>query len=71
MTPGQCRAARSWLRWSTRITAEKSGVSRSTLVRFESGQDVLYSKVDQLRKTFETAGIRFVGRTVVEYDQNG
>ena len=46
-------------------------MSRSTLVRFESGQDVLYSKVDRLRKTFETAGIRFVGRTVVEYDESG
>lgn len=70
MTRGQCRAARSWLRWSTRTTAEKSGVSRSTLLRFESGQDVLHSNVDRLRKTFEDAGIRFVGRTGVEHEKD-
>lgn len=65
MTPGQCRAARSWLGWSTRETAERAGVARATLVRFEGGFDVRYSSMDKIRKTFESAGIEFQGRTHV------
>ena len=68
MTPGQCRAARSWLKWSTRKTAQESGVARATLVRFENGRDVMHSSVTRLRKTFEAAGVVFSGNFTVSYE---
>lgn len=67
MTPGQCRAARSWLKWSTRKTSQESGVARATLVRFENGRDVMHSSVTRLRKTFEAAGVEFSGNFTVTY----
>ena len=70
MTPGQCRAARSWLKWSTRKTAKESGVARATLVRFENGRDVMHSSVTRLRKTFEAAGVEFSGNFTVTYRPN-
>ncbi len=67
MTPGQCRAARSWLNWSIRKTAAAARLDKSTVVRFEKGGRVMYDTVTKLQDAFETAGIEFSGRTGVNY----
>ena len=67
MTPGQCRAARSWLNWSTREAAKRAAVSKTTLIRFEHGENVMYRSVDKIRRTYEKAGIEFNGRIGVIY----
>jgi len=70
MTPGQCRAARCWLRWSAKATAERAGISKTTVIRFEHGENVLYQSVNKLRHVFESQGIEFVGRTGVHYEKD-
>lgn len=65
MTRGQCRAARSWLGWSTRELATKAGVGESTVKRFEQGKDVRYSSAQKIKEALEAAGIVFEGKAVV------
>ena len=65
MTPGQCRAARSWLRWSIRYTAKMAGISKNSLVRFEAGENVMHRTVLKLKTAFEKAGIQFEGNVGV------
>ena len=65
MTRGQCRAARSWLGWSTRELAARAGIGESTVKRFELGNDIRYSSAQKIRETLETAGIVFEGKLVV------
>ena len=67
MTPGQSRAARSWLRWSLTTAAKNAGISRTTVTRFESNISVVYASVDKLRRAYERAGIEFNGRIHVTY----
>ena len=74
MTPGQSKAARSWLGWSMELAAKKAGIAKSTLVRFEKGESVLYRVVVSLERAYEAAGIEFQGRIGVVYrrgDQDG
>ena len=61
MTPGQCRAARSWLKWSVRHTAKMAGVSKNSVVRFEGGENVMHRTVLNLKHAFEKSGIEFEG----------
>lgn len=68
MTPGQCRAARSWLKWSIRKTAQEAGVSKTTVVRFEANNNVMLSTARKLEQAFERAGVVFHGKTGVEYN---
>lgn len=64
ITSDQIRAARSMLRWSGKELAEKSGIGFSTLMRLEVLEGVPGTQVktlDAIKKTFELAGIEFIG----------
>lgn len=64
ITSEQIRAARSVLCWSTSELAERTGVGIATLKRYEAVSGVPKSRkgiLDIIRKTFETAGIEFIG----------
>ena len=67
MTPGQCRAARSWLAWNMTETARRAGISRTTLVKFEKGGNINYRSLDKIRRAFEAEGMEFRGRIHVIY----
>lgn len=68
MTPAQSRAARSFLNWSLIKAAGEAGIGVSTLQRFERGDSVLHVKVLALEKAYESAGIRFEGKTGVHLE---
>ena len=60
----QIRAARAMLNWSIREAVEHSGVSKPTIQRMEQYHGMPPSRsdtLDRLIKTFEAAGIEFVG----------
>lgn len=59
MTPTQCRMARAALNWTVRDLAERSGVHRNTVNRFETVGGGIYSKVMQMRAVMEAAGVTF------------
>lgn len=67
MTPALVRAARGILKWSVAETADNSGVSRSTVYDFESGNSAErprgINKVSKnaLARAFYDAGIEFTG----------
>ena len=64
ITSDQIRAARSMLRWTGKDLAEKSGIGFSTLMRLEVEEGVPKAQVktlEAIRKTFEKAGIEFIG----------
>ena len=64
ITSEQIRAARSVLCWSTSELAERTGVGIATLKRYEAVTGVPKSRkgiLDIIRKTFESAGIEFIG----------
>ena len=68
MTPGQSRAARSWLDWSIRKAAAEAGLSKSTVVQFEKGRPVMLETMTKLRGAYVAAGITFEGTTTVHYE---
>ncbi len=59
ITARQSRAARALLNWTQETLADKARVSLTALKRLESenGLDVYESTRDQVRRTFEGAGI--------------
>ena len=64
ITSDQIRAARSFLRWTGKELAEKSGVGFSTIMRLETEENVpnAHAKtLEALRTAFENAGIEFIG----------
>ena len=64
MTGAQIRAARALLNWSTQDTALKVGLTRQTLHRLETHDDVPASRTHsllELKRVFEEAGIEFIG----------
>ena len=64
ITSGQIRAARALLKWTGKELAEASGVAFSTLMRLETGEGVPGAQaktLDAIQKTFEEAGIEFIG----------
>lgn len=64
ITSDQIRAARALLRWSGKELAEKSGVGFSTVMKMESDSGVPNSNFktfEALIKTFEDAGVEFIG----------
>ncbi len=69
MTPGQSKAARTWLGWSQDTAAQKAGIAKSTLVRFEGGENVMHRVVVSLERAYEAAGIEFQGKIGVIYRQ--
>jgi transcriptional regulator with XRE-family HTH domain len=60
MLPVQCRMARTALGMKIAELAEQANVSTNTVVRFEKGEDLKESTVDQLRSALEDAGVRFI-----------
>lgn len=62
MTPTQCKMARVGLGLSADSLSEKSGVSRVTIARFESGNAVASASVDAILKALTVAGADFTRR---------
>lgn len=66
ITGSQIRAARGLLNWSAAKIALLAGVSRNTIHRLESYEDIPPSRSQSLyylKKVFEDAGIEFMGET--------
>ena len=63
ITSTQCRMARAAIKWTVAELATQANVSRSTVIRFERGEEVLPAINAALQGAFERAGIGF--------DQNG
>jgi len=64
LTSGQIRAARAYLKWSAAELAEKSGVSRRTIVGIEADEGVPKTGTQTLLKiqsALESARIEFTG----------
>jgi transcriptional regulator with XRE-family HTH domain len=64
ITGAQIRAARAALRWSAQQLADHSGVGARTIKRFETYDSIPVSRTAillQLKATFETAGVEFIG----------
>ena len=60
----QIRAARAFLGWSHSDLAEHSGISISTIKRFEGNQSVPRNRMNNLetiKQTLESHGIEFIG----------
>ena len=56
----QCRMARAALFWSVRELARRSGVSTTTITRFENEQTVpIKATLTVLKQTFEAGGAEF------------
>ncbi|SFU06747.1 Helix-turn-helix domain-containing protein [Sedimentitalea nanhaiensis] len=61
MTPEQLRMARNALRLGVRDLAELSGVSFTTVSRFETGKGGLqHTTAEAMRKALEVRGIQFL-----------
>jgi DNA-binding XRE family transcriptional regulator len=60
MNPVQCRMARAALGWGVLDLAKVAKVSTQTIVRFERGETLKRSTVEQLQSAFELAGIEFI-----------
>jgi transcriptional regulator with XRE-family HTH domain len=64
ITGTQSRAARAALNWSAAKTADRSGVTRNTIQRLESFDDIPPSRTQSLidlRTAFEAEGVEFIG----------
>ena len=64
LTGVQLRAARTALRWSTEILAERADVSSRTVKRFEQHDGVPPSHsatLGKIKRALEAAGIEFIG----------
>jgi transcriptional regulator with XRE-family HTH domain len=60
MTPTQCRAARTMLRWTQPQLARAAGLGLSTIVDFErERRKVSRESIDLIRIALEVAGARF------------
>lgn len=60
MDPMQCRMARAALQLGVLELAKLAGVSTNTIVRFERGELLRQSTVDNIKSTFESADIEFI-----------
>ena len=61
----QIRAARSMLRWSAEVLAQKSGIGSATIKRYELADGVPNANLKTLmaiKTTLEQAGIEFIGQ---------
>ena len=60
MNPMQCRMARAALQLGVLELAKLASVSTNTIVRFERGELLRQSTVDNIKSTFESEGIEFI-----------
>ena len=60
MNQVQCRMARAALGWGVLDLSIEARVSTQTIVRFERGEALKQSTVDQIRTALEAAGIEFI-----------
>ena len=61
LSPGQCRAARGFLRWSLQELSERAGVAVPTISRFENEHSApTRATLAVLQRAFEDAGIEFL-----------
>jgi len=56
----QCKMARVALGWGVRDLAKQANVSTDTISRLERGELLKPRTLDDLRRTFEAAGIEFI-----------
>ncbi len=64
ITSAQIRAARALLNWSRAELAHESGIGLSALMRLESSEGIPGGHIktlDTVQRTFELAGIEFIG----------
>lgn len=64
ISPAQVRAARAWLNWSQDQLSARSGISKRTIARYESGKTLAHPEtIDLIRDVLEGEGIvfQFVG----------
>ena len=62
ITTAQIRGARGVLNWSQQDLAQRTGISATSIGAIENGQTTpRESTLTTIRKTFETAGIEFIG----------
>ena len=64
ITSAQIRAARALLNWSRSELAHESGLGLSALMRLESSEGIPGGHIktlDTVQKTFEEAGVQFIG----------
>jgi len=60
LTPAHARMARAALKWSLVDLKEKTGLSKTTLIRFEAGLGVYHSTAIKLAQTFANEGVIFI-----------
>jgi hypothetical protein len=63
ITGSQIRAARALLNWQSEGLSKKAGITRQTLHRLESFDDIPPSRTQslvELQRVFEEAGIEFI-----------
>jgi DNA-binding XRE family transcriptional regulator len=59
ITAAQSRMARAGVGWSVTETSKVSQVSRSSIIRFENGNDIRPVLKNALRAAFESSGVIF------------
>lgn len=60
MTVTQCKMARAGLGWSAADLAERAGLTRETVARFEAGAKLSDASIAVLRQVLEDAGADFL-----------
>ena len=60
MTVTQCKMARAGLGWSAADLADKAGLTRETVARFESGAKLADASIAAVRRALEDAGADFL-----------
>jgi transcriptional regulator with XRE-family HTH domain len=58
--PHHLRMARAALNWSLRDLETRSGVSRNTISRYESGKEILSGSLGELERVFGEHGVVFL-----------
>lgn len=56
----QCRMARAALGWGVRDIAAEAKVSTDTILRLERGEKLKPRTLEDIRRSFEAAGIEFI-----------
>jgi len=60
MTVTQCKMARAGLGWSAGDLAEKAGLTRETVARFEGGNKLSDASIAAMRDALQAAGAAFL-----------